>query len=111
MANVERLSTAGSGTTINVRADELTSVFLKLEEIITELESGALPNISKLGELNFYEEGKAKEAMEVYAEANQKMVDLFDNYMRASTLVIDTLNQMMETDQAIAEQIIARLEV
>lgn len=109
--NIERLSATGTGSTVSVHADELTSVFLKLEAIVTELETNALPNISKLGELNFYEAGKAKEAMEVYAEANQKMADLFDNYLRASTLVIDTLNQMMETDQAIAEQIIARLEV
>jgi hypothetical protein len=111
MADIVRTSAVGSGTAINVRADELTSIYTKLEGIITELESNAVPNISRLSELDYYEEGKAKEAMEVYAEANQKMLDLFDNYMRASALVIDVLNTMMEADQAIAEQIIARLEV
>ncbi len=111
MSKAVQMETSGGGTTINVRADELTSIYTKLEAIITELESNAVPNISTLGELNYYEAGKAKEAMEVYTDANKKMLDLYDNYMRASTLVIDTLNAMIEADQAIAEQIIAKLEV
>jgi|SRR5690625_4922695 len=111
MTDAVRTSAAGGGTTINVRADELTSIFTKMEDIITELESNAVPNINRLSELNYYEEGKAKEAMEVYAEANQKMLDLFDNYTRASSLVIDVLNSMIEADEEIAEQIIASLEV
>jgi uncharacterized protein YukE len=101
----------GNGATVNIHVDEMTSIYNKLQAIITELESNASPNISKLEDPNYYEEGKAKEAMEVYAEANQKMNDLFDNYMRASTLVTEVLNTMIETDQAIAEQIIASLEV
>ena len=55
--------------------------------------------------------GKFNTAMEVYAEANEKVLDLQDNYIRASTLVIDTLITMMEADAAIAKQIIAKLEL
>lgn len=105
------LATGGGTPQIFVKADELTTIFQKLEEIIMELEANVNSNIAKLGTLNYYEEGKAKKAMEVYAEANQKMQDLFDNYFRASTLVIDTLNTMIETDQLVAERIIARLGV
>lgn len=101
----------GGGIHINVQPDEITSVFNQLQAIITELESNVTPNIKKLGELNFYQAGKAKQAMGVYTEANEKFMDLYDNYVRASTLVIDVLNTMIETDQAIAEQIIAKLEV
>ncbi|QTN00539.1 MULTISPECIES: DUF5344 family protein [Bacillaceae] len=104
-------STGVGGAKINVNPDEITSIFNQLESIISELESNATPYIKKLGELDYYKAGKAKEAMEAYDEANEKFMDLYDNYVRASTLVIDVLNTMIETDQAIAEQIIAKLEV
>ncbi len=101
----------GSSQLININPDEMTSIYKFLQEIITELETNATPNIEKLGNLDYYSEGKAKKAMEVYAEANQKVMDLYDNYSRAATLVIDILNTMMQADEAIAEQIIAKLGV
>ncbi|CDQ40390.1 MULTISPECIES: hypothetical protein [Virgibacillus] len=101
----------GGGAQINVHPDEITTIYNQLQAIIAELESSVTPNIQKLGEIDYYQAGKAKPAMEVYAEANEKLMDLYDNYVRASTLVIDVLNTMIETDQAIAEQIIAKLEV
>ncbi|MCM3118338.1 hypothetical protein M3610_24305 [Neobacillus sp. MER 74] len=101
----------GSSLLINVNPDEMTTIFTFLQAIITELETNAAPNIEKLGSLDYYTEGKAKKAMEVYAEANQKVMDLYDNYSRAAALVIDILNTMMQADEAIAEQIIAKLGV
>ncbi|MCM3603316.1 hypothetical protein M3175_21590 [Robertmurraya korlensis] len=101
----------GSSKLININPDEMTTIFKYLDKILNELESNAAPNIEKLGNLNYYTEGKAKKTMEVYAEANQKVMDLYDNYTRASTLVVDILNTMMEADAAIAEQIIAKLGV
>lgn len=101
----------GSASLINVNTDEMTTIFTYLQEIITELESNAASSIEKLGNIDFYTEGKAKKTMEVYAEANEKIMDLYDNYSRASTLVIDILNTMMEADQEIAEQIIAKLGI
>src|SRR5690554_4520985 len=99
----------GSAPLITVNPDEMTTIHTSIQEIITELESNVTPNVEKLGQLKYYTDGKAKEAMEIYAEANEKVLDLQDNYVRASTLVIDTLMTMMEADAAIAEQIIAKL--
>lgn len=104
-------SGGGSAPLITINPDEMTTIHTSIQEIITELESNVTPNVEKLGQLKYYTDGKAKEAMEIYAEANQKVLDLQDNYIRASTLVIDTLNTMMEADAAIAEKIIAKLEL
>lgn len=101
----------GSSLLININPDEITTIFKLLQGIITELETNAIPNIEKLGSIDYYTEGKAKKTMEVYGEANQKVMDLYDNYSRAATLVVDILNTMIQTDEAIAEQIIAKLGV
>jgi hypothetical protein len=101
----------GSSLLININPDEMTTIFTLLQAIITELETNATPNIEKLANIDYYTEGKAKKTMEVYTEANQKVMDLYDNYSRAGTLVIDILNTMMQADEAIAEQIIAKLGV
>lgn len=101
----------GSDLLINIDPDEITTIYKLLQGIIMELENNAAPNIEKLGNLGYYIEGKAKKAMKVYAEANQKVMDLHDNYSRAAALVIDILNTMIQADEAIAEQIIAKLGV
>ena len=101
----------GGSNLININPDEITTIYRLLQGIITELETNAAPNIEKLVNLDYYHEGKAKKAMEVYAEANQKVMDLHDNYSRAATLVIDILNTMIQADETIAEQIIAKLGV
>ena len=44
-------------------------------------------------------------------KANEKIKDLYANYSRAATLVVETLNSMMEADEAIAQQIIDKLGV
>ena len=49
--------------------------------------------------------------MEVYPEANEKIKDLYDNYSRAASLVVEILHSMMEADEAIAQQIIDKLGV
>ncbi|MFB6468427.1 hypothetical protein ACE38V_16760 [Cytobacillus sp. Hz8] len=101
----------GSELLINVNPDEITTVFKYLEKILTELESNAAPNIEKLGNLEFYTAGKAMTAMEVYPEANEKILDLYDNYFRASTLVLDILNTMITVDETLAKEVIAKLGV
>lgn len=99
----------GSASQITINPDEITTIYKGLVEIITELESNVTPNVEKLGQLKYYTEGKAKKAMEVYAEANEKVLELQDNYARASTLVIDILNTMVQTDADVANQIIEKL--
>ncbi|SDZ50521.1 hypothetical protein SAMN05421736_11523 [Evansella caseinilytica] len=94
---------------ILVNADEITTITAHLLKIIFELEENATPNIEKLGRLKYYEAGKAEKAMEVYKEANEKMLDLYNNYCRASSLVFEILEVMMELDETIAEKIAAKL--
>jgi mevalonate kinase len=100
----------GGAPKITVDPEEITTIHNQLQNIISELASKVEPNIMKLGELNFYTAGKAKEAMDAYADANEKIMELYDNYVRASTLVIDTLVKMVETDEEIAKQIFEKLE-
>lgn len=99
----------GSAPQITINPDEIATIYKSLVEIMTELESNVTPNVEKLGQLKYYTEGKAKKAMEVYAEANEKVLELQDNYARASTLVIDILDTMVQTDADVAEQIFAKL--
>lgn len=69
------------------------------------------PGYRKIKDTNFYKAGKAMEAMEAYPDANEKFMELQDHYARISTLVIHTLEKMIETDEAIAAKIIEALEV
>ncbi|AZU60155.1 hypothetical protein [Neobacillus mesonae] len=101
----------GSGLLININPDEITTIYKHLLAIITELENNAVPNIERLGNIDYYTEGKAQKTMAVYPEANRKVMDLYDNYSRAAALVVDILNTMIQTDENIAQQIIAKLEV
>jgi len=101
----------GSGVLINMDPDELTTIIQYLKKIAEELQQNAIPNIEKLGNLGYYTSGKAKKAMEIYPKANEKILDLVENYERASSLVYDILIKMIQTDEAIAEQIIAKLGV
>lgn len=109
MSNVQ-LSDGGGGSSkmVLMNPDELMQILTYLNDIFTEIENNAMPSIEKLGSLKFYTDGKAKETMEVYAEANLKVQDLFDQYFRASSLVNDICQTMMETDSALAEQIWAK---
>lgn len=111
MAIVNDGGSNSSSQLINIDPDEITTIYKLLLGIIMELETNATPNIEKLGNLHYYTAGKAKKSMEVYADANKKVLDLYDNYSRAGTLVIDILNTMIQADEAIAEQIIAKLGV
>ncbi|MEH7272504.1 hypothetical protein [Neobacillus vireti] len=108
---LEAMDGSGSSELININPDEMTTIFTLLQGIIIELETNAAPNIKKLENLSYYTAGKAKKTMEVYAEANQKVMDLYDNYSRAGTLVVDILNKMIQADEEIAEKIIAKLGV
>ncbi|WP_026677560.1 hypothetical protein [Fictibacillus gelatini] len=101
----------GSGVLVDINPHEIATIVNYLRDIIKELETNAAPNIKKLGNIHFYTAGKAMRTMKVYDEANEKVLDLYDNYSRASSLVIDILNTMKKADAEIAERIIAKLEV
>lgn len=104
-------SQGSSASSITIDPTEITNIYKTLLAIMTELESNALPAIEKIKDTNFYKAGKAMEAMEAYPDANEKFMELQDHYARISTLVIHTLEKMIETDEAIAAKIIEALEV
>lgn len=96
---------------IHMDPDELATIIKYLEAIFKELETNAVPNIQKLKNIEFYTAGKAKNAMQVYPQANEKVLDLKDHYIRSSSLVFDILDKMIKTDKDLAEQVIAKLRV
>ncbi|MFP7493409.1 hypothetical protein SFC66_06425 [Terribacillus saccharophilus] len=99
------------GPRITINPEQLTNVFNQLLAIVQELETNALPAIEEISDTAFYTDGKAKDAMDVYAEANRKFLELMLHYDRIATLVNDTLLQMALTDRLIADRIIAAMEV
>ena len=101
---------AASGK-ITVDPIEITDIYKQLMAIMEDLQSNAVPAIENIKSTKFYQEGKAMEAIEAYPEANDKFMELQDHYARISSLVIETLNTMIETDEAIALKIIDALEV
>lgn len=105
MSQITVRGVSGGAIPIKFDPDEMTTIYNHLLDITDELKSNVEPNIIQLGELNFYEAGNAIKAISVYGEANEKIMDLYDNYFRASTLVTDILNQMIETDHVLAAQI------
>jgi len=111
MSKPHVMATGGGGTQIQISVDEITLIYQQLESILTEFESNILPDIENLSACNFYQSGKAKKAMDAFPEANEKIMEIYTHYARASTLVIDTLNTMMEADETIAREIIEKLEL
>ena len=103
------MDAGGGGLLIETRADELTDIYQQLIGIMAELEKNAVPNILKLTEVKFYTAGKAMDTMEAFPKANARIQDLYDHYTRASTLVTEILQTMIETDEALAERIITKL--
>lgn len=100
----------GSGSLISINPDEITTIFNHLQAIVSDLESNVVPNVKKLKRVNYYSAGKAMKAVEASKDANNKTLDLLDHYYRVSSLVVETLQSMIEADEAIAERIIAALE-
>lgn len=100
-----------AGSTITINPEQMTDVYNRLLSIVTELQTNAIPAIQEIMGLEFYKEGKAIDAIAAYPEANEKFLELMEHYSRISTLVNDTLYQMMQTDTFAAVRIMAALEV
>lgn len=96
---------------INIDVDEITLIYQQIESILSEFDETIIPSIEKLKANDFYTSGKAKETMEAFPEANEKITEIYNHYARASLLVIETLTSMMEADRTIALEIIEKLEL
>ncbi|WP_241463227.1 hypothetical protein [Listeria aquatica] len=49
--------------------------------------------------------------MKKVSDANDRVLELQDHYSRASSLVFETLNAMIQADQEVGEKIIASLNI
>jgi len=113
---VNLATTLGSGTgssseKIHVKADELSEVYKQLNTIVEDLDLHLNLYIKKIKSNTFYTFGEAKKTIDSLGDANEKFLELVDQYNRASTLVSFSLNEMMENDDAIAKRIIGNLQV
>lgn len=102
---------SGGASQIAINAIEVTNMANQLTKVLHEMEAHTLVAIQKIGKSNFYLEGKAKEAMDVQKQANEKVLEMYVHYQRAQTLVIQTLDEMIKKDGEIAEQIFNKLEI
>lgn len=105
------LGVGGGAPKIEMSAAEITNLFNQLQRIVVELETNALSQIDNIDRTTFYKAGKAQAAINVHTDANNKIIELYNHYQRAQTLLMETLEKMIVADQAIASQIIERLEI
>lgn len=97
------------GTMIKISTDEITNIYQKIQTILSEFENNIIPKVDLLSNLKYYQKGKANEAMNVYKQANKKVEEIYVHYNRASSLIVEILNQMIAADKKIANEIIKKL--
>ena len=90
---------------IKMSVDEMVAFLQYIEKIINELEVNMKPAIDELNDIQFYLDGKAKEIMGSYADANSRMLELNNLYSRAFSVVNGIMNSMIEEDEALATEI------
>lgn len=102
---------AGGGTAdISISVDEISTIYNKIQKINNELEKLGKSTAS-IASITFYEEGKAKKALEVYEKANKKAMDLYDNYAQIANLVAHTINVMREQDESLGQEFFEKLDL
>ncbi|MBF2476204.1 hypothetical protein IA829_09765 [Listeria seeligeri] len=102
---------AGAASTIDINPDDMTHIANELLAIANEFEDTINPAIKQLKANKYLTKGKAKKAMEKVPEANERVMELQDQYNMASSVVFDVLQTMIDADQDIAEKIISALEI
>ncbi|CAC95291.1 TPA: hypothetical protein ACSK7M_001719 [Listeria innocua] len=102
---------AGAASTIDINPDEMTHIAKELLAIANEFEGVIKPAINQLKANKYLTKGKAKKAMDKVPKANERVMELQDQYNMASSVVFDILQTMVDADRDIAEKIIAALEV
>ncbi|MBF2347155.1 hypothetical protein [Listeria seeligeri] len=102
---------AGAASTIDINPDDMTHIANELLAIANEFEETIKPEIKKLKDNKYLTKGQAKKAMDKVPKANERVMELQDQYNMASSVVFDVLQTMIDADQDIAEKIIAALEI
>ncbi|MBF2429348.1 hypothetical protein [Listeria welshimeri] len=108
-----QLTTDGTGaaSTIEINPDEMTHIAKELLAIAKEFEGVIKPALNQLKGNKYLTEGEAKKAMDKVPKANERVMELQDQYNMASSVVFDILQSMIDADRDIAEKIIAALDV
>ncbi|AIS61318.1 hypothetical protein [Listeria ivanovii] len=101
----------GAASTIDINPDEMTHIANELLAIANEFEGTIKPAIKELKANKYLTKGKAKSAMEKVPKANERVMELQDQYNMASSVVFDILQTMIDADRDIAEKIIAALDI
>ncbi|AQY51740.1 hypothetical protein PWEIH_01220 [Listeria weihenstephanensis FSL R9-0317] len=112
MANVamDGAGAGGGAADISISVDEISEIFNRINKIILELEKLG-KSTESISAITFYEDGKAKKALEVYDKANKKAMDLYDNYAQIAGLVAYTINTMMEQDESLGQEFYTKLDL
>ncbi|WP_430536009.1 hypothetical protein [Listeria rocourtiae] len=112
MANVatEGAGAGGGAADISISVDEISAIHNKIQKISVELEKLG-ESTKSIASIKFYEEGKAKKALEVYDKANKKAMDLYDNYAQIAGLVAYTINAMVEQDESLGQEFYTKLDL
>lgn len=112
MANVamDGAGAGGGAADILISVDEISDIFNRINKIILELEKLG-KSTESISSIKFYEDGKAKKALEVYDKANKKAMDLYDNYAQIAGLVAYTINAMKEQDESLGQEFYEKLDL
>ncbi len=102
---------AASAGVIDINPDEITHIYKELVAILNEFETVIVPELEKIKANKYLTKGKAEKAMEKVPDANERILEIQDQVGQASSLVVDILNTMIETDQKLAEQIANSLNI
>lgn len=102
---------AGAASTIDINPDDMTHIANELLAIANEFEETIKLEIKKLKDNKYLTKGQAKKVMDKVPKANERVMELQDQYNMASSVVFDVLQTMIDADQDIAEKIIAALEI
>ncbi|MBC1542419.1 hypothetical protein [Listeria seeligeri] len=102
---------AGAASTIDINPDDMTHIANELLAIAKEFEETIKPEIKKLKDNKYLTKGQAKKSMDKVPKANERVMELEDQYNMAASVVFDVLQTMIDADQEIAEKIIAALEI
>lgn len=87
----------------------MTYIFRELEKIVNIMELKLKEAINSMNKIEFYNDGKAKKAVDTLKKANERFLELHGHYLRMCQSIEYTLETMMKTDKKMAEIITAKL--
>ncbi|PEA53789.1 hypothetical protein CON64_16270 [Bacillus pseudomycoides] len=99
------VNVAPGGQSIQMNADEMTTIYKYLEEILSAFRNDIQANSHNLQQLKYYKDGKATQVISEYENILNKTMEIGDHYERIMSLVAYTLNSMNALDEKLAQEI------